>query len=246
MICQGLDYHSFFHRNISGIGFSAGQSYREITGLLKSLGENIMKKIVLLCACCFLLFATSIASAAGGMYVSGNVGMAFPTDSAIKDPAFAGVKPKLEYDSGFAFAGAIGTKFDQARLEAEISYQKSDFDKMMGVPISGDATILAGLINGYYDFKTASTITPFITGGLGFAKVEANDMAVPSLGVPPGSDDDTVFAYQVGAGVGYAVNETVNIDLKYRYLGTTDLEFGTTKVEVGTHNVMLGIRVNIN
>jgi len=40
-----------------------------------------------------------------------------------------------------------------------------------------------------------------------------------------GSEDDTVFAYQIGAGAGYAVNKNITIDLKYRYFATEDPDF---------------------
>ncbi len=68
---------------------------------------------------------------------------------------------------------------------------------------------------------------------------EVSDMNLPGFE----NDDDTVFAYQVGAGVGYAVTEKVSFDVKYRYFATSDPEFDTTKAEYSSHNVYAGIRV---
>jgi len=76
------------------------------------------------------------------------------------------------------------------------------------------------------------------------AKVEVNDINVPGSGLPNSNEDDTVFAYQVGVGVGYAVNEKINLDVKYRYFGTSDPEFDTTEAEYSSHNVYVGIRVS--
>jgi len=57
-----------------------------------------------------------------------------------------------------------------------------------------------------------------------------------------GNSDDTVLAYHVGFGVGYAVNKSVTIDFKYRYFATDDPKFDGTKAEYGNHNIILGVR----
>ena len=56
------------------------------------------------------------------------------------------------------------------------------------------------------------------------------------------SDNDTVFAYQVGAGVAFAINKHFTIDLKYRFFATEELE--TTIGTFESHNVYLGVRYN--
>ena len=69
--------------------------------------------------------------------------------------------------------------------------------------------------------------------GVGYANVDLD-----------GDEDDSVFAYQVGAGIGYAVSDQATIDLKYRYFATEDPDFGGVDAEVASHNIYLGIRVN--
>jgi opacity protein-like surface antigen len=112
------------------------------------------------------------------------------------------------------------------------------------VDLTGDVTSLSLLMNGYYGFVNNSAFTPYLSAGLGFAKVEVNDFNVPGSGLPDSNDDDTVFAYQVGVGVGCAVNEKVTIDVKYRYFATSDPEFDTTEAEFASHNFLFGVRVN--
>ena len=56
--------------------------------------------------------------------------------------------------------------------------------------------------------------------------------------------DDTVFAWQVGAGIGYALTPQLTFDLKYRYFATSDPEFDGTEVEYASHNVYAGIRLH--
>jgi opacity protein-like surface antigen len=209
-----------------------------------------MKKTFLITAACAMtLSISSIAFSAEGPYVSGNLGLAIPSDSDLTDSTLPGITINIESDSGLALGVAAGYAFaNNTRIEGEIAYQKNDLDKAslfgVNVDLTGDTSSLALLLNGYYDFKNASAFTPFISGGIGMAKVEINDMNIPGSGLPNTNEDDTVFAYQVGVGVSYAVNEKVSLDVKYRYFGTADPEFDTTEAEYSSHNVYAGIRVS--
>lgn len=209
-----------------------------------------MKKNVLMIFGCFMLLSIStIAYSAEGPYVSGNLGLAIANDSDITDSTAPGVTMEIKSDVGLALGVAAGYDFgNNIRIEGEIAYQKNDLDKvsMAGIgeaDLTGDVSSLALLLNGYYDFKNKSAFTPFISAGLGFAKVELNDFNVPGSGLPGTNEDDTVFAYQVGAGVSYAVTPKVSLDVKYRYFGTSDLEFDTAEAEYSSHNFYAGIRV---
>ena len=116
---------------------------------------------------------------------------------------------------------------------------------ILGIPLAltGDTTSLSVLVNGYYDFDTGGPYKPFVSAGLGYAKFDINDFNFVGSGLPSVNDDDTVFAYQLGGGVGYALNERVSIDIKYRYFGTTDPEFDTTTTtEYSSHNFLAGVR----
>lgn len=190
----------------------------------------------------------STYGSAKGHYVSGNIGLAMASDSDLTDSTIPGITVNIEYDTGLAFGLAVGYDFGNTRVEGEIAYQKNDFNKMsllgVDVDLTGDVTLLSLLVNGYYDFANSSVFTPYISGGLGFAKVEINDLNVPGFGLSSFNDDDTVFAYQIGLGVGYAVNEKVTIDTKYRYFATSDIEFDTTETEFASHNFLIGVRVS--
>jgi len=69
-------------------------------------------------------------------------------------------------------------------------------------------------------------------------------ISVPGIGTLTSSVDDTVFAYQVGTGVSFAVNEKVSLDLNYRYFATSDPNFEGIETEYSSHNVYAGIRVS--
>jgi opacity protein-like surface antigen len=99
---------------------------------------------------------------------------------------------------------------------------------------SSDITALSFLINGYVDFVNSSRFTPYISGGIGVANLDYK--------IANWSDYDSVFAYQVGAGVAFAINKHFTIDLKYRFFATEELE--TTIDTFESHNIYLGVRYN--
>jgi opacity protein-like surface antigen len=205
----------------------------------KTKGEEIMKRIIVLSAS-LLLLSSSFAFGANGLYVSGNLGVGFASDSDITESGFPPVE--VSFDTGFAVAGAIGTAIDAFRVEGAVAYQQNDFDKAMGiVDLEGDISALSFLVNGYYDFDTKSAWTPYLTAGLGFSMIDVNDLGIAGEGDRM-SDDDTVFAYQLGAGIGYAVNDAVTLDASYRYFATSDPDFSGTEAEVASHNIFFGVR----
>lgn len=217
-----------------------------------------MKKAIMLTAGCALTLSCAmpaLAAETDGLYMSGHLGVAMPSDSTLTDSTVPGVSLDLEYDPGLALDLALGYRFGAARLEGELGYQKNDFDdvivsvagigsaslKNAGVPFSGDVKTTSFLLNGYYDFQNASAFTPYLTAGLGAARVKAN-FSLPSVGYA-GSDSDTVFAYQFGTGFEYAINQMVSLDARYRYFATSDPSFDTLDGEFSSHNLMLGVRV---
>jgi len=153
----------------------------------------------------------------------------------------------MEYDTGYTIGGAVGYMKEKFRLEGELSYQANDMDKVVGPggsePVNGDVSALTLLFNLYYDFKTRGSWTPYITAGFGSSKVDAD---IEWL-----SEDDYVFTYQFGAGVGYAMSETATLDFRYRYLGASDFEYGeiqpglgsaSIEAAIASHNLTIGLR----
>ena len=68
-----------------------------------------------------------------------------------------------------------------------------------------------------------------------------NDLDVVG-GNDPTDDDDIVFAYQLGAGIGYGISENLTIQAGYRYFATADPDFSGTEAEVASHDIYLGMR----
>ena len=124
---------------------------------------------------------------------------------------------------------------------------------------TADIESWVGLANMYIDLGTYMCITPYIGGGVGVASVSVlglKDVNVPNLGVAYGVDHtETNFAWAVYGGFAYEVNQSVTLDLSYRYLDLGDARSGTVTSYDGTssyasldidditsHDVMLGVR----
>ena len=192
-------------------------------------------------------FMVGTVHAAEGFYASLNAGVAIADDSDVDFDN--GLKTEFEMKEGVAVSYAMGGNLTEFfRGELELGYQKNDFDNV-NVPglgkadISGDVAIYSLLLNGYADFKNTTILTPFVTVGFGAAQVDVSDISLPGYGTVLRADDDIVFAYQVGAGVGIEVHPRATIDLKYRYFGTSDPEFDIADAEVASHNLYVGFRV---
>ena len=192
-------------------------------------------------------------------YVSGNTGVAWLSDSDVTD-TFAGgsATGEIEFDTGYGLSGALGYSWGGFRLEGEISYRKNDLDQIQvdtftvaGLVLTslgtfnleGDTDAWGFMANGWYDIDTGTPWVPFLGAGLGVAKIGID---IESLGGVAISYDesDTVFAYQVGAGLGYRITPTTTVSLAYRFFGTSDPEFddGIDKIdtEYHSHNIMVG------
>jgi opacity protein-like surface antigen len=194
-----------------------------------------MKKIVVLLFAAALVFTASLVSAED-LYISANVGTSLLNDSTISFPD--GKSADAEFDAGLILRGAVGTNLGMGRLEGEVGYRSHGFDNG-----SGDITAFTFLLNGYYDIPANAPVTPFIGGGIGFANINVDGMNIASHS--QSDADDTVFAYQIGAGFSYPIDELMTLDCGYRYLGATDPDFKGTEAEYGTHNFTIGLRYAI-
>ena len=173
-----------------------------------------MKKLAL--TSLLAVFAVSGAHAATSPYVSAHVGLdsmalkyynaaethhgAFFNDTAYDLSLASGIK----HDLGSAFA---------VRGELEFDFANGGiFKNEDGAQHFRSYTALA---NAYIDMKTASALTPYIGAGLGYQWSYLKDNEEDSF-------KPHAFAWQVGAGVSYALCDHMSLDLGYRYLQSVD------------------------
>ncbi|MEI6827895.1 MAG: outer membrane beta-barrel protein [Desulfuromonadales bacterium] len=196
-------------------------------------------KIKILLVGLFIVASTTSAFAAGP-YVGTTIGVSVLHDSDVKNPG----TPKItaSYDLGFGMNVSGGYNFDGARIEGEFGYKSTEIDKLSGPGQGGyvqgaDISIMSYMVNGYYDVRTPSQVTPYIGVGLGLVnvKMDINGM----------KNDDTVFAYQLITGLGIAIKKNIILDLSYRFQGASgDANISGADVQYMSSNFNVGIRYN--
>ncbi|MCX7098522.1 MAG: outer membrane beta-barrel protein [Methylococcales bacterium] len=208
-----------------------------------------------------LLISASAIADEHKAYVQFNAGAAFATDykrSESRCYSFGcdSYSSKEDYDPGYVASIALGYRIAEPfRVEFEGLYQGNDRNSYNETftsgsyyyhnsgKLNGQRERMAFLVNGYYDFKNSSAFTPFLTGGLG-----GYHLSLKSNNVDLSNDLD--FAWQVGAGVNYKLDDRISFDLKYRYFGGADTTlspdsstFSGVHYSVGDHQAVAGIRI---
>jgi opacity protein-like surface antigen len=197
-----------------------------------------MKKLILPLLVAGAFAAPSMAQAASHPYVSLSSGLSLLNNASATTLGVT-INDAVKYKTGYLVNGAIGLKQGDARFEAEIGYHHNGVDSTVWLgTVSGySASAWTFMANAYYDFDIhASSITPFVMGGLGLAELESTEPLV--------SYSSTQFAWQLGAGVGIKASKDVTVDLGYRYLNPSDPTFAGTKYSVGGSELLVGIRYN--
>ncbi len=220
-----------------------------------------MKKTLLLAGVAGTLFALN-ANAAG---LSPYVGIKAVYTDVDANLAYSdeGVSEKYNIgDKGLGGALAIGAKADlpYGSIRAELEYSKKADSKKSYTEFYGDKystkiETQTYMINAYYDFDTGTKITPYVMGGIGYAKLKAKDQYW-SEEYGKSLLNKTKFAWQIGAGASYNINNHLSVDAGYRYIDygnaaaseTVDLggdEFETEKLDIKSANeIYLGMRYN--
>lgn len=180
------------------------------------------------------LLAGSVASSvAAAPYVSGSFGLVSASDSTLSGES--GTAGDLSMDSGFGFLAAVGNNFDGLRGEAEIAYRTNDLNKISNGPVTGEITSLSVLGNLLVDFAISENVRPFLGAGMGLAQIDSGSADLNNA-------NDTVFAYQLIAGIGFPLTHITTIDLQYRYFATANPDFAGIEAEYETQNFFAGLR----
>lgn len=115
---------------------------------------------------------------------------------------------------GFRLAyGAIFPAGDN-NVRAEVEYGYNGKVKVSDEDSKSETKSQALMLNGYYDFNTGTAFTPYVGAGIGYARLK-NTLSDEEVSISKSKGN---FAWQVGAGVSYAVNSNVAVDLSYRFM----------------------------
>lgn len=215
--------------------------------------------VVISAVAVFLIPAICLATPpVPGPYTSVFAGVNVPEKSNVTTNDFGDTfHDQVEFDPGVYAGGTAGFDFGLMRLEGELSYRyaeiKSITDTSDGFQFSnadGNLGALSFMANAFIDLHNASPVTPYFGGGVGFAVLHLSDTfaGTPSQVLLYPNGTDTVFAYQVGAGVELALNPMFSLDLGYRYFTSSKATFEddpavSTKMKLESHNAMVGLRM---
>ena len=187
-----------------------------------------------------LPMSMGVAHAAEGYYgkVDGTYSFAgrmnFSTPARGGFPNLLGSGPR-DTDKGFSGGGiGVGRSWDSGwRVEAEVrrhsTDMKKDFEVLSG---KGEATLL--MVNGYMDFNTDSFVQPYVGAGIGYGMFDIKAATSPAPSNQVANGDANNLAYQVQAGLGLRMSETMSLDLGWRYIGTDQLKISLTSVQPPT------------
>jgi opacity protein-like surface antigen len=158
-----------------------------------------------------------VAEAKAEWYGSVGTGGLFLQD---RDGTVNGSKVTVEYDPGFVAYGAAGYKFDKGfRLEAELGYGQASYDSISvngtKYTANGDIDLYTGTVNGFYDIKTGTALTPYVGAGVGAVHSKVGGANVGGLNVEVSSNTDLTVLGETG--VNYAVSPKASVGVGYRY-----------------------------
>ncbi|MBL0226050.1 MAG: porin family protein [Geobacteraceae bacterium] len=214
-----------------------------------------MKKTLVLNLTCLVLvlFGTAAFAEHTGPYVGGYAGGNLLTFTKAYDNLG---NFNIESDPALQYGGIIGwdlgpgSPVGQGRLELEYSHRGNKVNKVKfsngGFAGEGDLTADSLLLNAYALSRDRSLWSPYVGVGLGAARIQASGLKVNGFPIAEGTS--TVFAYQVGLGVDFAVSENVALDIGYRFFGTvrptfTESNGQSLKMDYFSNSVLLGVRI---
>lgn len=226
-----------------------------------------MKKRLIVFIALVILALPAICSALPprpGPYVAGFLGVSLPSDTDVTSTQYGpGAKTfndRVEFDPGILIGGSGGFDFGFLRIEGELAYRNGEMssitEKTSNVKyanVDGRVGVYSMMFNVFLDLRNPSPVTPYIGGGIGFATLYLDN----TFGTEQNtgyrtrlyeSDEDTVFAYQAGAGLEIALTKMLSLDIAYRYFGTAKGDFNkssftTTELDFKSHNASIGLRV---
>lgn len=203
-------------------------------------------KLLVSAALAASVFAAYDASAqVSRVYLAGYLGLNTYGDQDFKSSSPQS-KGMVGFDNAPSFAGAIGLRLSRdVRVEAEISYRKSDINEMdfpgAGNASSGELQQYLGFLNVYYDFRMPGKIQPFVNLGLGMGmfsgEIENNAPGGPGFV----NEDASSLIWNAGAGFKYRVKDDTAFTAGYRYIDSTDISFHDFDLDYSSHEFRIGI-----
>lgn len=220
-----------------------------------------MKRVLIVFTAVVSLMLPTLCGATSprpGPYVSGFFGTCILGDADVSSYDYwtgTSYADRAEFSPDINIGGTVGFDYGAVRVEGELSYKHAEFttitDRINNVQFhnaSGNLGALAMMFNTFFDLHNSSPVTPYVGGGVGFAALHLSDTYVAEFGPPIYQEgDDSVLAYQIGAGFEIALKQRLSLDFGYRYFATTKASFDSfqdiaSELKFNSHNLAVGLR----
>ncbi len=206
-----------------------------------------MKNRLLTAVALTAMIAPGAALASDGWYGRAAVGAGTTQDIDVEGPVVADgaeiqsnghIIPEIALGYGLADSGF--------RVELAGTHQYDDTGLISDTPFSdSDIHTYTVMGNVLYDFNEGAGIQPFVGAGAGVA---LQDINLYGPGFDTGNEGDQSLAWQLMAGLGYAVSEQLTAETYYRYLNVdggnvADQEGDLYELDgFASHDIMFGLR----
>lgn len=193
-----------------------------------------MKKI-LLASVITLFFGFNAQAMEVKPYISGKVNINF-IDVKFDRILISNEIPNFN-DSILGGSIAVGfSNINNSPLRTEIEFNFSSKIKQIGDYFEYKANYNSCFLNFYYDFYNKTNFIPYITGGLGFIKINVD--------IGREKPEATNFSWQAGAGLYYKLNNYLFFDLGVKYNRSSIDYSGYNIFDLNTIISSIGLRYN--
>ena len=212
-----------------------------------------MRKLAITLALASTAIATPAAGRDGSAYVGVEGGILYVDDMEFDVEqtgfTFAPDLVRVDHNRGLDLDLVAGYDLGMFRVEGELGWKRASVDRveLLGfgaLPVDSDeevagfegdgkVRILSGMLNGLVDMGDEDGFSGYLGGGVGIASVRYDaigdvpvDPDIPTVTDVVIDDTDRALAWQLIAGVRYALSPNIDVGLKYRFFNTRRLEFG--------------------
>ena len=214
-----------------------------------------MKKTLLLAGVATFIFAANANAFDYQQYVSAKVNYSFASHD-LKYKAIWPTEPNQKGEIGFSddvWGGnvAYGIKTGPVRTELELNLKQKAEKNFSSSQSNAKLSVKNrfAMLNAYYDIDTGTKFTPYVGAGIGWAHLKARETGTYKDGdylSANASDSRNTFAWQIGAGVSYALTDQFNVDFGYRYIDEGHVAYrddnSINEYEAKSHELSLGVR----
>jgi len=183
-----------------------------------------MRKVIFTAAAVSAMAFAAMPAAAQGWYAQVNVGgtvkakadarLSFTPDDTTVDPS--SISGDGDIDNGFGVGAAAGYAMGNGvRVEGETFYTTNDLGGFKDLGVEDVKLQHMGFFaNVLYDIPMSGSFQPYVGGGVGYGSTTFN--------VDSNEQHDQGAAWQLKAGVSYPLNDSLSLDLGYRYMHMAD------------------------